>query len=79
MTDQDRLSRLEGVVEQLNVRLVSLEANINARFASLEANVNARFNNIDNRMTQQFWLHVGSIVAVLLGAAGIVVTVLLAK
>ena len=89
MTDQDRISRLEGVVEQLNIRMTSLENTMNSRFDAVDNRFNNvdnrfnsienRFNNIENRIAQQFWLSVATLATVLVGAASIIVTMLLAR
>ncbi|MCY4651671.1 MAG: hypothetical protein OXC95_00740 [Dehalococcoidia bacterium] len=36
----DRVSRLEGVAEQINLRLESLDRNLNARMNSIETRMN---------------------------------------
>jgi tetrahydromethanopterin S-methyltransferase subunit G len=67
-------SRFDAVDNRFN--------NVDNRFNSIENRFNSienRFNNIENRMAQQFWLSVATLATVLVGAAGIVVTVLLAR
>lgn len=44
MALEERVSKLEGINQQILERLNSLEAQNNARFNSLEAHLDARFN-----------------------------------
>ena len=46
------MSRLEGVIEQINLRLEDM----NARMTSLENSLNARMNAIETRMNVQIVL-----------------------
>ena len=39
---ENRVSRTEGVVEQINLRLESLDRNLNARMNSLETRMNVQ-------------------------------------
>ena len=50
MTQDPRIDRLEGAVEQLGDRVGSLENTMNSRFNS----VDTRFNSLENRMVQLF-------------------------
>ena len=62
MTQDPRIDRLEGAVEQMGERVGSLENSMNSRFSSFENSVDARFNSVDfplfssleNRMVQLF-------------------------
>lgn len=53
----DRIGRLEGIIEQINDRLSSLEArmsslesNLGARMGSLESNLGARMSSLESNL-----------------------------
>ena len=52
---ESRVSRSEGVIEQINLRL----EDVNARMTSLENSLNARMNAIETRMNVQIILTFG--------------------
>ena len=51
MTQDPRIDRLEGAVEQMGERVGSLENSMNSRFSSFENSVDARFNSVDSRFS----------------------------
>ena len=67
---ENRTSRMEGIIEQINLRLedqnsrmdaieirmASLETSLNARMDSLESSLNARMGSIEARMNVQIVL-----------------------
>jgi hypothetical protein len=50
VTQDPRIDRLEGAVEQMGERVGSLENSMNSRFSAQDS----RFNSLENRMVQLF-------------------------
>ena len=65
MTDQSRIDRMEGVVEQIGERITSVEN----RLISLESTMNSRLNTLTIVV-------LGNVTATILAAIGVVVAVL---
>ena len=64
MTDQSRIDRMEGVVEQIGERITSVEN----RLISLESTMNSRLNTLTIVV-------LGNVTATILAAIGVVVAV----
>lgn len=67
----DRIGRLEGIIEQINDRLGSLEARMN----SLESNLEARMNSLESSHRRDFRWLVGTMIGMWVTTMGLLLTI----
>ncbi len=63
-SDSERLAKLEGLIEQIAQRLISMENRLN--------NMESRLNNLENRMDKHFLWVVGLILTSWLSLATLI-------
>ena len=80
----DRIGRLEGIIEQINDRLSSLEArmsslesNLGARMSSLESNLEARMSRLENSHRRDFRWLVGTMIGMWVTTMGLLLTIII--
>ena len=69
VTDQSRIDRMEGVVEQIGERITSVENRLISLESTLEGSLNSRLNTLTIVV-------LGNVTATILAAIGVVVAVL---
>ena len=67
----DRIGRLEGIIEQINDRLGSLEARMN----SLESNLEARMNSLESSLQRDFRWLAGTMIGMWVTTMGLLLTI----
>ena len=67
----DHIGRLEGIIEQINDRLGSLEARMN----SLESNLEARMNSLESSHRRDFRWLVGTMIGMWVTTMGLLLTI----
>ena len=67
----DRIGRLEGIIEQINDRLGSLEA----RMTSLESNLEARMSRLESSHRRDFRWLVGTMIGMWVTTMGLLLTI----
>lgn len=80
----DRIGRLEGIIEQINDRLSSLEArmgslegNLGARMSSLESNLEVRMSRLENSHRRDFRWLVGTMIGMWVTTMGLLLTIII--
>ncbi|MYC14349.1 MAG: hypothetical protein F4Y39_11540 [Gemmatimonadetes bacterium] len=68
-----RLARVEGIAEQMNTRLTSLETRVDNGFS----NIDTRLTNMDTRNNSNFRWLIGLLVVVLLANVGTAVSIIM--
>lgn len=67
----DRIGRLEGIIEQINDRLGSLEA----RMSRLESNLEARMSRLESSHRRDFRWLVGTMIGMWVTTMGLLLTI----
>lgn len=78
----DRIGRLEGIIEQINDRLGSLEARMNSlkndletRMSRLESNLEARMSRLESSHRRDFRWLVGTMIGMWVTTMGLLLTI----
>ena len=69
---ESRMSRLEGVIEQINLRL----EDVNARMTSLENSLNARMNSLENSLNTRMNVHIALTFAIWASVVGLLLVIM---
>ena len=75
-----RLARVEGIAEQMNTRLTSLETRVDNGFSNIDTrltNMDTRLTNMDTRNNSNFRWLIGLLVVVLLANVGTTVSIIM--
>ena len=80
----DRIGRLEGIIEQINdrlssleVRMSSLESNLGARMSRLESNLEARMSRLESSHRRDFRWLVGTMIGMWVTTMGLLLTIII--